>query len=37
MVEQLRRSGIAIHEVTPTVEDAATSRRRLRTGGSAPW
>jgi DeoR family transcriptional regulator of aga operon/DeoR family fructose operon transcriptional repressor len=37
MVEQLRRSGIAIHEVTPTVEDAATSRRRLRTGGSTPW
>jgi DeoR/GlpR family transcriptional regulator of sugar metabolism len=37
MVEQLRRSGIDIHEVTPTVEDAATSRRRLRTGGAAPW
>jgi len=37
MVEQLRRSGIDIHQVTPTVEDAATARRRLRTGGTAPW
>jgi DeoR/GlpR family transcriptional regulator of sugar metabolism len=37
MVDQLRRSGIDIHEVTPTIEDAATARRRLRTGGSAPW
>jgi DeoR/GlpR family transcriptional regulator of sugar metabolism len=37
MVDQLRRSGIDIHEVTPTVEDAATARSRLRAGGSAPW